>query len=771
MKTTHFSFFTLKSSLRIRRVAPLLLIAALVMNCGLAKVSAQNKTMYIYRNDGGFDAFLNEDVDSVVYTTVDDSLTYDQVAVQEIWTKNGVTRIPVDAIDSVSFKTPEPVFRENVFHLTRDILSYVTNATQTELTFKSSTPASKLPVQGQVVISDYLNEPVTGGFAGKVISITRSGSDWVVTCGYVSFDEIFERVALVGKTVLCDEESPAAKRYAPKRDSNQDLKWWEIADTGGSFIINNLGTPSLKLGEYVTIKDKEPIYLFNWSLYINYGYYKFSLDVESVHDISLEFEFKKDFAEYEKKWDGDELFGKKEKVTIKDMLDDLAQVQKDTGGQDAPWTAHFRNNGLIYAVPIVPGIIAGVRIFPYVEFTGSVYLKAELPVTVVSSNGFTVSGITTNPMMAVFVPHNSSAKKAIGLFSQDLASKIPDNSENFIDVRFDEAKGSVGLKGSLDAGLGVSLFFNAGGFLLQGAVTAKAGLSLSGDANLSTDIFVGADGQGAGGNWNLYQGLADTKVSLDGSISVEPKLEILTIDAGNIIKVAKEKFLGELPDFKWKSKPWEILKAYLFPAFTAPAVMRSDFTQPTGVLFSSTVTRNIIIPGQVGLRVNNEFGSRIKEEYYEKYHAENTNNPRIMTMDISDLTPGDYYTITPMFKWSDNFSIYAWPPTTFQMPQPLALATPELIVAVDETLRTNIVGGWGDYTVKSNDETIATCIVKKETKNGKDYYYVDVTGKKRDETDIILTDKVSREQFTQHVIVTPKDQGSGNIGDMPGIEL
>ena len=185
----------------------------------------------------------------------------------------------------------------------------------------------------------------------------------------------------------------------------------------------------------------------------------------------------------------------------------------------------------------------------------------------------------------------------------------------------------------------------------------------------------------------------------------------------------------------------------------------------------STVSRNIIIPGDVGMRVYNQFGGIEKEDYHVQYFLEMKDHPYTMTMDISDLPQGQTYTICPMFKWGENFRICAWPPTEFKMPLPLSMDAPELIVAVGETLRTDIVGGWGDYTVKSNDQTIATCVVKKETKNGKDYYYVDVTGKKRDETDIILTDKVSREQFTQHVIVTPKDQGSGNIGDMPGIEL
>ena len=749
---------TISQTIRILLAATLFLFSDFA---GVIPAMAQNKTLYVYRNDGDFNAFLTEDIDSIIYSTVDDSLTYDQVAVQEIWTKNGVTRIPVDAIDSVSFKTPEPVFRENVFHLTRDVLSYVTYATQTELTFKSSTPASKRPVQGQVVISDYLDEPVTGGFAGKVTSVTRNGSDWVVTCGYVSFDEIFERVALVGKSVLCDENSSAAKQFAPKRSNNQDLKWWELADFGDTFVINNLGTFSLDIGKHVTLKDKDPIFVCTYSFYANAGYYKLSADVESLHEITAEFKFEakgKDELKNLKKPSISELVSKQADF---DLLKNMAGITEPS------LKDRLLNGGPVWFIPICPAVIAGIRLFPYIELNGSIYAQVELPITLTTSHGFTAYGLTGNPLMAVFTPHEQSSSNLASYVSPELGAKLK-KPGTYLDVRFAEAQGTVGVKGSVDAGVGLTLFFKAGGALLQGSVTAKAGFSLSGDANLSTDVLVGDQSYFNGSMWNWYRGLADSKISLDGQIKIEPKLEVLKVD---LISLAKEKFWDDLPEFKWKSKPWNIFTAYLFPEYTAPEVMHSDQTTTTGIQMKSTVSRNIIIPGDVGMRVYNQFGGIEKEDYHGQYFLEMKDHPYTMTMDISDLPQGQTYTICPMFKWGENFRICAWPPTEFKMPLPLSMDAPELIVAVGETLRTDIVGGWGDYTVKSNDETIATCVVKKETKNGKDYYYVDVTGKKRDETDIILTDKVSREQFTQHVIVTPKDQGSGNIGDMPGIEL
>ena len=729
----------------------MLLAAALLSHYTLTAtpVLAQNKTLYVYRNDGGFDAFFNEDVDSIVYSTVSDSLTYDQVAVQEIWTKNGVTRIPVDAIDSISFQTPQPLFRNNVFHLTRDVLSYVTNATQTELTFKSTTPASKRPVQGQVVISDYFDEPVTGVFAGKVTSVSRNGGDWVVTCGYVSFDEIFERVALVGKSVFCEENSAAAKRFAPKRSNDEDLRWWELADKSGSYIINNLGTLSLDIGKHITFKDKDPVFICTYSFYANLGYYKLTVDVESTHDITADFTF--------------ELGNKDELKNIKSpSISELVSKQadydflKNMAGIDEPsMSQRLLNGGPVWFIPICPAVIAGIRVFPYLQISGSLYAQVELPITLATSHGFTAYGTTASPFSPVLVPHTNGIKKPLDVLGLHFST------------RFEEAKGTLGVNGSAEAGLGLTLFFKAGGALLQGSVTAKAGLSLNGDANISTDGFVGDEADGNGGMWNWYRSLADSKVSVNGQVKIEPKLEILKVD---LVSMAKEMFLDDLPEFKWKSKPWEIYKAYLFPEFTAPEVMHSDFTQPQGTLVSSTVSRNILIPGKVGLRVNNALGKKVKEEYMGTYYQEKSSS-NLLTMDISDLTPGARYSILPMFKWGENLSICAWPPTKLTIPLAMTLELPEMIVAVDETESVEIEDGWGDYEAVSMDETIAICAIRKETNNGKDTFYVDVTGKTTGVVNVKVRDKVSREEQILVTTVAPKDTGQGNISDMQGIEL
>lgn len=73
----------------------------------LSGVMAQNDAMFVYRNDGAINAFLNADVDSMRCSHIGlDSVEYKDYVVQEVWTVDSVYRIPLEVIDSVSFVTP-----------------------------------------------------------------------------------------------------------------------------------------------------------------------------------------------------------------------------------------------------------------------------------------------------------------------------------------------------------------------------------------------------------------------------------------------------------------------------------------------------------------------------------------------------------------------------------------------------------------------------------------------------------------------------------------
>ncbi len=81
----------------MRRV--LLSLVFIVAN--LLSIQAQD-ALYIYRNDGSFNGFLYNEIDSIVYSKFDvDSILQSNYVVQEVWTVDSVYRIPLTTIVSL----------------------------------------------------------------------------------------------------------------------------------------------------------------------------------------------------------------------------------------------------------------------------------------------------------------------------------------------------------------------------------------------------------------------------------------------------------------------------------------------------------------------------------------------------------------------------------------------------------------------------------------------------------------------------------------------
>lgn len=81
-----------------------LILTLSLLVTAIAGALAQNDAMYIYRNDGTFNAFLKNDVDSVAYSHYDaDGVYCNDWMTQIVYTPDSVYRIPLAAIDSVVF--------------------------------------------------------------------------------------------------------------------------------------------------------------------------------------------------------------------------------------------------------------------------------------------------------------------------------------------------------------------------------------------------------------------------------------------------------------------------------------------------------------------------------------------------------------------------------------------------------------------------------------------------------------------------------------------
>ena len=196
------------------------LIIALLSVLGLAAQQQQSQyALYNYRNDGDFNAWLNIDIDSITYSNLGlDSVEYDNIVTQEVWTPDSCYRIPIEVIDSIGFRAPEPEFKEGIFHITEDHIPYTVVVDSLSVTFDSSIPASMLPAVGQVVISDVYGEPYDAGFAGRVVNIVYEDGMTRIECEEVGLEDVYDQLICVGKTIAYEDDDNihSSRRKSPR---------------------------------------------------------------------------------------------------------------------------------------------------------------------------------------------------------------------------------------------------------------------------------------------------------------------------------------------------------------------------------------------------------------------------------------------------------------------------------------------------------------------------------------------------------------------------
>ena len=194
---------------------------------------AQNvgDAIYFYRNDGDFNAFIRTDIDSITYSNYDiDSVYYDDIMTQVIYTADSIYRIPLVAVDSVSFVNPQVIFQPDVIQMDATMLSYLKEVNELALSFSSDMPESLRPQKGKVLFCKIGGSNMfDDGFAGRVINTNESAGVFKVECEPINgIEDIFIR--LIGIERI--GESQAKTRGLFVGDGKKDIeKRHEVSET------------------------------------------------------------------------------------------------------------------------------------------------------------------------------------------------------------------------------------------------------------------------------------------------------------------------------------------------------------------------------------------------------------------------------------------------------------------------------------------------------------------------------------------------------------
>jgi len=177
----------------------LLLIAAAIGVSPLFAYSPATgrNALYVHRNDRTTDAVFFSDLDSIVYSPLDiDSVRHENMVTAEFWTPDSVIRIPVSAIDSISFQPLPTIYKPGVVRICDKLIDYVSEADSNKLILNPSIPSDLIPPVGQKLVCIDGCPRIPYGFAGEVTNVERSEKAVTLTCEILGPLDVMDQFTL-----------------------------------------------------------------------------------------------------------------------------------------------------------------------------------------------------------------------------------------------------------------------------------------------------------------------------------------------------------------------------------------------------------------------------------------------------------------------------------------------------------------------------------------------------------------------------------------------
>ena len=202
----------------------LVLLLALVAQTTLAQTTQD--ALYVFRNDGGFNAFFYEDIDHIEYSKID-TLGVEQAdyVVQEVYALDSIFRIPLSAIDSISFVTPEIKYKADVILLDKSIADYITASdTINWIRLANNTPENLIPHKGDKILIEQSSKFIPDGFGGRVTEVSKGSDGYTVTTEALAPEEAFERAVFKGSFGSQMEDGTTTRWGESKYESEESFE-------------------------------------------------------------------------------------------------------------------------------------------------------------------------------------------------------------------------------------------------------------------------------------------------------------------------------------------------------------------------------------------------------------------------------------------------------------------------------------------------------------------------------------------------------------------
>ena len=694
------------------------LTVLLLLVCMVPTQAQQRQyAIYNYRVDGGINAFINADIDSITYSNIGlDSMVYDNVVVQEIWTVDGVHRIPLEEVDSIAFQTPEPKLRENVFHITEQHLPYTVSTDSLHIRFLSSIPFLLTPQVGQVIISDTDETPFEDGFAGRVTSVAASEDGILVSCEPVELYDIFERLLIAKKAVSQTDQEANAPRKARRAEDNRH--WWDIYEDDGNdtFTIPVDLSLSLLNGMF-SASTKKPKVTCVWCVDVNPLGYKANFDFLIRHD-EITFDMKLSMP---KAWED---FNK----VINDEEEDKYGWKRKKLKVEGKW-------------PIVPGLVDFGLEFG-IGYKGSVDFDGKWSTSATQKINFDVYGKNLDVMMPpVVVLHECDTD--FGEIEKEASISVNGGIQ-------------LGLKPNITIKL-LSKYLLAAEAFVEGGIEANAAWQIS-----SKDRPL---------DYSMYELFKDVSISSDWFVQGGVNANIAGYKIGEL-KAKKTWEIGkwymfphltmpELPEYKGNS------------TFSGGIEPTSLTIHPThDVLKSATLGLDIYDD-------KGELVKESQAKY--EYDKESSWRDKYLQIPLNDLRVGHTYTCHPIIQYdlwglSGKIDVESLS-KEITIPEMMSVAKTDLTIHKEKSTMVELIGGWGTYEMTSSNPKVASVTSLEIPSLGR--MYALIKGLKTGTAQVTVTDV--RSNVTETISVTVAGEGGSlslaggsyqlKVGDKKSVEI
>jgi len=233
----------------------LYILAAVLGMLNIQPASAQQKNdqnaLYIFRNDGVFNAFFYADIDKIEYSKID-TLGVEQAdyVVQEVYALDSCFRIPVSAIDSVAFVTPNNIVKADVVCPDKAMTDYIIASDSISwFRLSASAPQDVIPKVGDKLLIIDPVEYLPEGFSGRVSKVDVSDAGYTIETDALELEDLFDR--FIAKASAGEPGSIAARRRIPGVEELIDSQYEskeevEFPTLSGSLSLSSFSGDAIK---------------------------------------------------------------------------------------------------------------------------------------------------------------------------------------------------------------------------------------------------------------------------------------------------------------------------------------------------------------------------------------------------------------------------------------------------------------------------------------------------------------------------------------------